>query len=220
MWAPRISFRNTFGFSLLKEWLLSDHLLVVEYSISHILVHLIIFQHFYTYFIAGNMETYQRVSSKLKLEKVGDQYVGKPNSNLLKSRTNTGETDTGGPVKTGNRISLNFTSGETFLLPFLIKMGFSLFPSHPSHLDCFFWEGDEWTGFGDLWGKGNKAEDQCTYSLFLRVCWVHCQCTCGLPAFFLEPSVWGAFKMMHMRCKYISIMLWCTYISILLCGSF
>ena len=128
------SFRNTFGFSLLKEWLLSDHLLVVEYSISHILVHLIIFQHFYTYFIAGNMETYQRVSSKLKLEKVGDQYVGKPNSNLLKSRTNTGETDTGGPVKTGNRISLNFTSGETFLLPFLIKMGFSLFPSHPSHL--------------------------------------------------------------------------------------
>ncbi|RVW20568.1 Autophagy protein 5 [Vitis vinifera] len=70
-------------------------------SISHILVHLIIFQHFYTYFIAGNMETYQRVSSKLKLEKVGDQYVGKPNSNLLKSRTNTGETDTGGPVKTG-----------------------------------------------------------------------------------------------------------------------
>ena len=134
MWAPRISFRNTFGFSLLKEWLLSDHLLVVEYSISHILVHLIIFQHFYTYFIAGNMETYQRVSSKLKLEKVGDQYVGKPNSNLLKSRTNTGETDTGGPVKTGNRISLNFTSGETFLLPFLIKMGFSLFPSHPSHL--------------------------------------------------------------------------------------
>lgn len=49
----------------------------------------------------GNMETYQRVSSKLKLEKVGDQYVGKPNSNLLKSRTNTGETDTGGPVKTG-----------------------------------------------------------------------------------------------------------------------
>ena len=52
--------------------------------------------------MAGNMEAYQRVSSKLKLETVGDQYVGKPNSNLLKSRTNTSETDTGGPVKTGN----------------------------------------------------------------------------------------------------------------------
>ncbi|KAJ9707295.1 hypothetical protein PVL29_002327 [Vitis rotundifolia] len=54
----------------------------------------------------GNMEAYQRVSSKLKLEKVGDQYVGKPNSNLLKSRTNTGETDTGGPVKTDKCFTL------------------------------------------------------------------------------------------------------------------
>ncbi|KAK9284648.1 hypothetical protein L1049_023824 [Liquidambar formosana] len=49
---------------------------------------------------AGNMEAYLRVSSKLKLGTVGDEYTVKPNSCSLKSRQSTGETDIAGSVKT------------------------------------------------------------------------------------------------------------------------
>lgn len=48
----------------------------------------------------GNMEAYFRVSSKLKLGSIGDEFTVQSSSSL-KSRQNTGETDIAGPIKTG-----------------------------------------------------------------------------------------------------------------------
>lgn len=50
--------------------------------------------------MAGNLEAYLRVSSKLKLVTVEDDYTVKLNS-LSKSQQGTGETDFAGQVKTG-----------------------------------------------------------------------------------------------------------------------
>lgn len=50
--------------------------------------------------VAGNLEAYLRISSKLKLATVEDEYT--VNLNLSsKSQQVTGETDVGGQVKTG-----------------------------------------------------------------------------------------------------------------------
>ncbi|KAL5743602.1 hypothetical protein ACOSQ2_026718 [Xanthoceras sorbifolium] len=49
----------------------------------------------------GNLEAYQRVSSKLKLGTVEDEYAIKMNLSSVKSQQGTGETEATGQVKTG-----------------------------------------------------------------------------------------------------------------------
>ncbi|XP_047176288.1 autophagy protein 5-like, partial [Vigna umbellata] len=51
--------------------------------------------------IAGNLETYRRVASKLKLGTSEDEYTENVSSVLIKSPQSTGDTDVTGQVKTG-----------------------------------------------------------------------------------------------------------------------
>lgn len=56
----------------------------------------------YSNSLAGNLETYLRVSSKLKLGTFGDDFSVKLNSSSPKSRQSVNETDAAtGAVKTG-----------------------------------------------------------------------------------------------------------------------
>lgn len=52
--------------------------------------------------MAGNLEAYIRVSSKLKLGTVGDEYAADLYSSSSKSRQSIGDTDSTGQVKTGD----------------------------------------------------------------------------------------------------------------------
>ncbi|XP_062168731.1 autophagy protein 5 isoform X2 [Alnus glutinosa] len=57
--------------------------------------------------INGNLEAYIRISSKLKLETVGDEYAADLYSSSFKSRQSIGDTDSTGQVKTGNCFTLH-----------------------------------------------------------------------------------------------------------------
>jgi len=56
--------------------------------------------------IAGNLETYRRVASKLKLGTSEDEYTENVSSVLIKSPQSTGDTDVTGQVKTGEQHEL------------------------------------------------------------------------------------------------------------------
>jgi len=53
--------------------------------------------------IAGNLEIYRRVASKLKLGISEDEYTENVSSVLIKSPQSTGDTDVTGQVKTGEQ---------------------------------------------------------------------------------------------------------------------
>jgi len=53
--------------------------------------------------IAGNLEIYRRVASKLKLGTSEDEYAENVSSSLIKSPQSTGDTDVIGQVKTGEQ---------------------------------------------------------------------------------------------------------------------
>lgn len=55
-----------------------------------------------THCVAGNLEAYIRVSSKLKLGTVGDEYAADLYSSSFNSRQSIGDTDSTGQVKTGD----------------------------------------------------------------------------------------------------------------------
>lgn len=55
-------------------------------------------------FVVVNLEAYLRVSSKLKLGVIGDQYTETSNLQSSKSGQSLGETDATGQVKTGEPI--------------------------------------------------------------------------------------------------------------------
>lgn len=65
--------------------------------------------------IAGNLESYRRVASKLKLGTFEDEYTENINSVPTASQQGTGDTDAAGQVKSGEQDELIFSqSGLLF----------------------------------------------------------------------------------------------------------
>jgi hypothetical protein len=67
--------------------------------------------------MTGNLESYSRVSSKLKLETFEDEYTENIDSASPKSQQSTGDTEAAGQVKTSEQYKHVFSANLPFFFP-------------------------------------------------------------------------------------------------------
>jgi len=84
--------------------------------------------------MTGNLESYRRVSSKLKLETYEDDYAENIDSLSTKSQQSTGDAEAAGQVKTSEQYEINF----------LANLDCCFFLFHFSFMDCFTFSPTFW----------------------------------------------------------------------------